>query len=336
MEIMSLKMEPKIASEGKFIGSVYALVNTVNCKVYIGKTVYSCEKRWLEHKYHINQKRTRGYPLYKALRKYGWEAFEKIVIYQSEEFDSVELVNEIICHKEQFYIDLFRSDNHDFGYNVTKGGEGIVGYRHTEEAKKLMSETRSGSQHWNYGNRNKSSRCRPVVQLDLDFNFIAEYPSLAELSRHYDRKQDGGIEIKDNHTFQNTIIIDKENYTLEYLQQHYNNVKRASNDKEIMQFDLEGNFITSYISVAEAGRKLNCDPSGIGYSALGKTITCKNYLWIYTKDYSDQALQNKIKRFKESSAYKSYMKYGYVPTAGPKKKKHTTRKNKKLNETLSN
>ena len=54
------------------------------------------------------------------------EAFEKIVIYQSEESNSVELVNEIICGKEQFYINLFRSDNHTFGYNVTKGGDGIV------------------------------------------------------------------------------------------------------------------------------------------------------------------------------------------------------------------
>lgn len=327
MEIMSLKMEPKIASEGKFIGSVYALVNTVNGKVYIGKTVCSCEKRWLEHKYNINQKRTKNYPLYKALRKYGWEAFEKIVIYQSEECDFVELANEIVCHKEQFYIDLFRSDNHSFGYNVTKGGGGIVGYRHTEEAKKLMSETRSGSQHWNYGNRNKSSRCRPVVQVDLDFNFIAEYPSVSELKRAMNTHNI--VKFEDNATYLGTIVIDKENYSLEYLQQHYDKCKRASNDKMVYQFNVDGTKVSEFISVNEAGRHLNCDPSGIAYAAKGKTLSCRGYVWIYADDYSDQAIKEKIKKFKTSKSYKRLIETGQNYFA-QKPYKGTTRKNKKL------
>lgn len=329
MEIMSLKMEPKIASEGKFIGSVYALVNTVNGKVYIGKTVCSCEKRWLEHKYNINQKRTKNYPLYKALRKYGWEAFEKIVIYQSEECDFVESANEIVCHKEQFYIDLFRSDNHNFGYNVTKGGGGIVGYRHTEEAKKLMSETRSGSQHWNYGNRNKSSRCRPVVQVDLDFNFIAEYPSISELKRAMNTHN--VVQFEDNATYLGTIVIDKENYSLEYLQQHYSKCKRASNDKMIYQFNVDGTKVSEFISVNEAGRQLNCDPSGIAYAAKGKTLSCRGYVWIYAEDYSDQAIKEKIKKFKTSKSYKRLIETGQNYFA-QKPYKGTTHKNKKIKD----
>lgn len=327
MEIMSLKMEPKIASEGKFIGSIYALVNTINGKVYIGKTICSCEKRWLEHKYNINQKRTKNYPLYKALRKYGWEAFEKIVIYQSEESNSVELVNEIICGKEQFYINLFRSDNHTFGYNVTKGGDGIVGYKHTEEAKKLMSETRSGSQHWNYGNRNKSSRCRPVVQVDLDFNFIAEYPSVSELKRAMNTHN--VVQFEDNATYLGTIVIDKENYSLEYLQQHYGKCKRASNDKIIYQFNVDGTKVSEFISVNEAGRQLNCHPSGISYAAQGKTLSCRGYVWIYAEDYSDQAIKEKITKFKASKSYKQLTETGQNYYA-KKPYKGTTHKNKKL------
>ena len=39
---------------------------------------------------------------------------------------------------ETSYIDLFDATNPKKGYNKTKGGEGCLGYKHTDEAKKKI------------------------------------------------------------------------------------------------------------------------------------------------------------------------------------------------------
>lgn len=294
MEIFNLKMDAKIASKGKFIGSIYIFVNKSNNKIYIGKTILSCSERWSEHKYMAFKKNVIN-RFYNALRKYTWDGFDKFVIFQTEEFDTAKEADEIILLKEQFYIDLFRSDCPEFGYNSTKGGDGIIGYHHTAEAKALMSKIRSGSQHWNYGNRNKGIQCKPIIQLDLDFNIIAEYPSKAELARKYNCKS-GDIKIGDNKKFRNTIIILKKNYSQDYLLKHYSNCKIVSNDKEVIQFDLQGNEINRFQSVSKASKYIKCDPSTIGYAASGKSKTAKGYIWIYANEYTDELKNDKINK----------------------------------------
>ena len=45
-----------------------------------------------------------------------------------------------------------------------------------------MSILHSGENHWNYGNlNNKTSDI--ILQFDLDFNFIKEWPSMREIER---------------------------------------------------------------------------------------------------------------------------------------------------------
>lgn len=83
--------------------------------------------------------------------------------------------------KETFYINLFRSDSSEFGYNLTSGGDGISGYKHTEETKRKLSESHSGEAHWKFGKTNVGGEA--ILQFDLDFNFIKEWPSMSEISR---------------------------------------------------------------------------------------------------------------------------------------------------------
>ena len=48
---------------------------------------------------------------------------------------------------EQCYIALYDTTNRNKGYNITLGGEGICGYKHTKEARKKMSEARKGKKN---------------------------------------------------------------------------------------------------------------------------------------------------------------------------------------------
>lgn len=123
---------------------IYALINTETLEEYIGKSI-NIEVRWSEHKKSaikgINTK------LYRAIRKYGWEKFDKHII---EECLEAELND-----KEIYWIEHL--DTYKHGYNMTLGGEGVrffgeengmFGRHHTEESKQKMSRNHKGTTSW--------------------------------------------------------------------------------------------------------------------------------------------------------------------------------------------
>lgn len=69
-----------------------------------------------------------------AIKKYGWDNFKHIVLFDN-------LSKEEACLLEQCYIALYNTTNPKYGYNGTYGGES---FKHTEEAKKRMSELKQG------------------------------------------------------------------------------------------------------------------------------------------------------------------------------------------------
>ena len=52
-------------------GFIYKITNTINNKVYIGKTLSSIEKRFTEHKEDSRRPQEQIRPLYRAMNKYG-------------------------------------------------------------------------------------------------------------------------------------------------------------------------------------------------------------------------------------------------------------------------
>ena len=93
------------------MGIIYRITNTVNDKVYIGKTSHTLGKRWKEH---YRNKNKYNYPLYFAMRKYG---FDKFMI------EIIEYVDDnILNQREIYWIKMY--DSFKTGYNCTLGGEG--------------------------------------------------------------------------------------------------------------------------------------------------------------------------------------------------------------------
>lgn len=95
---------------------IYKITNNISGKIYIGQSIF-IEKRFNRHKssaYNPNDE-SYNYPLYQAFRKYGIENFSFEIIEECE--------RDSLNEREKYWIQFFKSDNSNFGYNQTPGGE---------------------------------------------------------------------------------------------------------------------------------------------------------------------------------------------------------------------
>ena len=116
------------------IYSIYKATNKINGKCYIGFDS-NWPMRQIQHKYHSQSTKIQS-SFYNSIRKYSWDNFEWCILYQSKEKDHTLKVMET-----HFIIE---NDSYNNGYNMTFGGEGASGHKHSEESKLKMSEAQKG------------------------------------------------------------------------------------------------------------------------------------------------------------------------------------------------
>jgi group I intron endonuclease len=115
---------------------VYLATNTINGKQYVGQTSHTLEQRWKEHIKWSRYCSDRLGVVHKAIIKYGAQSFSLEVLHTCETKEEMDFV-------EMFYISLLNAKVPN-GYNLTEGGEGGLGYHHTDGAKKAMSISKTG------------------------------------------------------------------------------------------------------------------------------------------------------------------------------------------------
>ena len=108
------------------MGYIYKIENLLNHKIYIGQTTKErATDRFSQHRYlarHPEQETSISY-LHRAMSKYGVDNFSFEVIEEVED----SLLNE----REQYWIKEKNSLTPN-GYNMTKGGEGSIGFSRTQ------------------------------------------------------------------------------------------------------------------------------------------------------------------------------------------------------------
>lgn len=117
---------------------VYKLTNIINNKVYIGLSK-NVKVRWSYNGIHYKK----SPKIFNAINKYGWDNFKKEIIKD-------DLTREEACLLEIETIELYKSRNRKFGYNIAKGGnggviylkhpKGMLGKKQTEYQKKSHSK----------------------------------------------------------------------------------------------------------------------------------------------------------------------------------------------------
>lgn len=156
---------------------IYIIKNSINDKVYIGKTNFSIEKRWKEHLRDYKRIRNEKRPLYNAMFKYGVKNF---YIELLEECSLEEATN-----REKYWINFY--DSYHNGYNATLGGDGKT-YLNYKKILSLYDTTQmSGIEIA------KNCNCSP----DAVYNIVSQYRENNFDQRAKQRQKDkNGIKVK--------------------------------------------------------------------------------------------------------------------------------------------
>lgn len=178
---------------------IYKITNKINNKIYIGLTIQGTRTRYLHHLYEARS--GSPFPIHRAIRKYGEENFEIETIISIEG-------NEELKNLEKFYIQEYKANNRQFGYNMTEGGDGTFGRLHSEETKDLIRQKaigrkpsedtrrrqseahdRNKNEDWYKENKRKAAlisallRKKKIEVYDLENNYINTYDSISETAK---------------------------------------------------------------------------------------------------------------------------------------------------------
>jgi group I intron endonuclease len=114
---------------------IYVITNKINGKKYVGKTALSIERRWRQHV--TNAKCGRTFRLYHAMRKWGTAAFTIDSVARASSDEELDML-------EHEWIARLKSFEYTHGYNMTTGGEGWTGRRHTNDTRRKIGDKATG------------------------------------------------------------------------------------------------------------------------------------------------------------------------------------------------
>ena len=104
-----------------------------NGKVYIGQTCCSLSKRFRRNG--VGYKNNHYF--FSAILKYGWDNFTHEVVCDNLTLQEANWL-------EKYLIAYYHSNEPEFGYNLTAGGEGVLGYRFSAEMREYFSKRQTG------------------------------------------------------------------------------------------------------------------------------------------------------------------------------------------------
>lgn len=281
------------------IYKIYKVTNKQNNKVYIGVTEQGVDARLKGH--FCKAKSGSNYAFHKAIREYGENAF---MIETIDVTIDVKLAPEL----EKKYIKLFHSNEEQFGYNSTTGGEYVV---ITEAMRLAMSNGQRGCE--------KLRLRKGVIQYSHDGKFIKEFRGITEASKETgvsraailrvlkkeikrgsksnpyiwvlsDEYEEIPLEIDPSTVYKDLNFKSSISTTCEIARKQYEtkdgDLLKLS--KPVCKYDVAMNFIEEYPSIAEAARKNNMSCEAIRMHLRGmydytdtKVLSRLKFIWKY-------------------------------------------------------
>ena len=250
---------------------VYCHINKVNGKVYVGISTKPY-KRWGTNGCGYKKLNDKGC-FANAIDKYGWDNFEHYILEECTFEQAKEL--------EKYYIKMFNSKAPN-GYNLTEGGDGILGRKATPEEIKRMSERSKGRTSPNKGKKMSERTKRLISEKNKGRKWTEEQRAkilkartgvkMSEQARKNMSEARKGIKFSKEH---------KKNLSLSHKGHPVCKECLDATCKPVSMFSKEGDYIMSFVSVSEANRfisktnRISC----IAEVCNGKRKTSCGYVW---------------------------------------------------------
>lgn len=234
---------------------VYIHVTPSN-KVYVGITSQNPIRRW---------KNGLGYSkqvyFYRAILKYGWDNIKHEIIVSG-------ISSKRAKYLEKYYIKVYQANNPSFGYNLTNGGEGTLGFHHSQKSKDAMRMSHLGKK-----------------MLKVVVDRIASKNRGRKMSEESKRRM-SEAKLKQSLETRQKISNAKRGKT--HSKTHCLNISKALkgrkniwNNKTVLQYSKQGIFIKEWNTISEASRALNITPSNITTCCKRKLKTAGGFIWKY-------------------------------------------------------
>lgn len=190
-------------------------------------------------------------------------------------------------------------DNPNYGNHKLAGENNpFYGQQHSEETKKKLSELATGRPSPMKGKSfpeefkeklyvaNKD-RSKPVLQFDVNGNLINEYRSIhnASVITGYNYTNISAACNGKIHIYKNSIWMFKSDYNPGQSIEPTKRKKRVNKKhKEVMQYDINNIFITTYMSVNQAESTTGVKANNIRACCNGYQQTAGGFIWRYSEN----------------------------------------------------
>lgn len=258
------------------ICGIYCIENLLNHKKYIGQSV-NIYARWSGHKSELRHNTHSNTYIQSSWNKYGEENFKFYILELClpRQLDS----------RERWNIKYFKTYLRKYGYNLDMGGQSIrdimpyqrykISITHkgkyvNENTRQLLSNIHSKSVVCLNNNQIFKSRTEAAIAYNTSPTVISDICSGKNLYYRYNGEYLQFCDYQD------------------YINKNYKYIQSediiTSGSKPIYQFDLSGNYIAKYHSVAECARMLDFQHSSLANCIRNKR-QYKNYdYWFVTQD----------------------------------------------------
>lgn len=262
---------------------IYTITNIKENKIYVGHTKNldarkSCHFTKLKKGIHKNCHLQRAYI------KYGIENFEFEMLEECEEKYLIAL--------EHYWCNILNTHDRDYGYNMRRTNPTKNCCTHSKETLLKIAEKNKGKPSGRKGKKNSLEQIRkvaekkrkPVLQYDLEGNFIKEWSSLSDLCEKH----------KYSLNTISCVCLRKKNYNSAYgFLWKYKEDKHSIRFikpfvKPVLQKSKEGIVIKKWDSIKEAASFLKLHSTTICICCKNSEKSTGGFKWdYYNENFSD-------------------------------------------------
>lgn len=247
--------------------NIYIITNLVNDKKYIGQSI-DVSSRWRQHVKDSKNNRLKSRYLYSSFNKYGIKNFNLETIEENVPINRID-------EREKYWISYYNTFAPN-GYNLTHGGEGSLGRKHTLLSKRKISEK---AKIWHSKNKDifrsliKNRNTINIYSIDTILKRVETWKSNPEnktkVIKNLTNYTSSMSEEEKNENYKKAIQTKKEKeydfYSFSFGKMNeeekdkmYEKISiNNSRSQNILMIDQNDNMIKEFHSIGEAGRYLH-------------------------------------------------------------------------------